>query len=976
MTAVSQSYPNYLGGLNEQPDELKKPGQVVEALNVIPDPVIGLTRRPGFEKLPWSFNNGSLLTTDEIGIDATGTWFELNLTNPINNDYLYIGCVNPDGLVQIFNQDGAIQPVKDATTPVDPHKNYEYSVADDGTEYLYVKDEKDDLEPSQTIVLAETNPINYFKHELDKPLKYCVSKDHIVFTNPQVIPTLTVGEEPSPEAQSTYYSFINLKVVDHSNYYYTFKRYYQTEDTVEYTTIADVDISGIGGDRLEEVEDDLTLPLQVNSPYRMTISVQGPGTEDAVVDVYFTGQIQQIEKENKYINKVVYYTNVKVIDPGKGFETKVYNEPLDVTNDLPLAQANNTNVVLDIKFDVTKVNTVTSVSYDTVVPTHASSASAEDILLSLRDEFINNHGIDTAIIVGNGLYLEHSEEFSISTDEIAVCDVINSQKLDDDLVPIARVNTTAELPIECYPGFIVQVKNSFDESGDYFLEYVSDSYSDQGETDANGVLINYDVLKSDGFWEEIAKPYEAYNPNVSSLPHIITIARNANETEFAFIVSPMSYEPRTAGTAASNPSMFKEATPITSVNYYKNRLFFFTNSGNVLSSKAGIINDLFIDTGLTVSTIDPLDVVANSNQRVALHGSAVVNNSMVIFGESEQYSLTTDSSILSPDTVTVSKISNYTFDRNSEPIYLGTNLGFVSSGLTRFYEMTNIYDRGPVDINERSQQIQTQFGQGFNMPVSSREQSMALIYKKFRTQDEFDNWGLWESAGDNSKDIYMYRFRQENSQVSKQTSWVKWTIDDVEDYEDPTVFHQGSKVAYVSMPRDKVFVVMQDGIYTKLYRMQSNVIEGLPASSSNGLDAVPHFTDGYTIDSEGVYTPGFEYESKVVFPTIYPRGKEAYDITSNVTIHRVKLSTSAIGTYNLKVDRVGYDTYETLVEQTPADEYLSHYPTLSGHKIETVPVYTRNTNLSLTMSTKFDAPFTLHSMTWEGDWNQPYYRRA
>ena len=49
MTAVSQSYPNYLGGLNEQPDELKKPGQLVEALNVIPDPTIGLSRRPGFE---------------------------------------------------------------------------------------------------------------------------------------------------------------------------------------------------------------------------------------------------------------------------------------------------------------------------------------------------------------------------------------------------------------------------------------------------------------------------------------------------------------------------------------------------------------------------------------------------------------------------------------------------------------------------------------------------------------------------------------------------------------------------------------------------------------------------------------------------------------------------------------------------------------------------------------------------------------
>ena len=59
MTAVSQSYPNYLGGLNEQPDELKKPGQLEEALNVIPDPTIGLTRRPGFEKVPWSYRDGT-----------------------------------------------------------------------------------------------------------------------------------------------------------------------------------------------------------------------------------------------------------------------------------------------------------------------------------------------------------------------------------------------------------------------------------------------------------------------------------------------------------------------------------------------------------------------------------------------------------------------------------------------------------------------------------------------------------------------------------------------------------------------------------------------------------------------------------------------------------------------------------------------------------------------------------------------------
>ena len=71
-------------------------------------------------------------------------------------------------------------------------------------------------------------------------------------------------------------------------------------------------------------------------------------------------------------------------------------------------------------------------------------------------------GIDKAVVVGSGIYLENQSPFSVSTAEIAVADVMNSQKFPDDEVPIVRVNTVAELPVECYSGFIVQVINSFD----------------------------------------------------------------------------------------------------------------------------------------------------------------------------------------------------------------------------------------------------------------------------------------------------------------------------------------------------------------------------------------------------------------------------------------------------------------------------------------------------------------------------------
>ena len=195
---------------------------------------------------------------------------------------------------------------------------------------------------------------------------------------------------------------------------------------------------------------------------------------------------------------------------------------------------------------------------------------------------------------------------------------------------------------------------------------------------------------------------------------MITIARETDQTRFAFIVSPMMYEGRTAGTAKDNPSLFVDSARITDVNYYKNRLFFLTSEGSLVSSAAGEIDNMFLSTAIELSPKDPIDLIANSNQKVSIHGSAVVNNAMVLFGETEQYTLSTNDSLLTGH-ASLTKIANFTFDPVSKPIYLGTNLGFISKG-EKFYE-TNIYDRGPIDINEGHND--PAYGEGFNMPVIS-----------------------------------------------------------------------------------------------------------------------------------------------------------------------------------------------------------------------------------------------------------------
>ena len=925
MTAVSQSYPNYLGGLNEQPDELKKPGQLVEAINVIPDPTTGLTRRSGFEQIA-TLN----------GADPAGTWFEVELSNQINNDYIYYGNIRQDGRVLVYNQDGEPQSVRYTAenASIIPHKDYEMTA--DGK--LVIKDENGNLienkpdEPYYELKSSTRSDSvsDYLRHTSANPIKYCVSKNHVILSNSKSTPTMSDAVQASDAAKTKYYSFVSINVVDTQSYDYIFKVFGAADETDTYRYITEIEADEVD-DVLSDYDKDTTLPLQTEGPFRFELNPQrgGSNEENAIVELTFRGQVQQLKSSDGdgYRNEARYTWSTRIITPGKGFRKgETYTETLDGVAGLP---------DLKVTFKINDVNTVTGTINQDVDPGDVTDLDAEGILRALQSGFSANPTIDSAVIVGNGIYLESTQPFSVSTAEIAVADVINSQKLDGDIVPIARINSVGDLPVECYAGFIVEIDNSLDGENNYFLQFVAESELGDINTPTSS-----SIVKADGYWEEIAKPYEQHNPRNGTLPHMITIVRQASLQEFVFIVSPIEYEKRTAGTAKDNPSMFLDNARITDINYYKNRLFFFTSVGTVISSRAGAINNLFLDTAISISIIDPLDVIANSNQRVSIRGSSIVNNGMVLFGDSEQYMLTTNSDVLSTETVNVTKVANYTFDANSKPIYLGTNLGFISAGTTRFYEMTNLYERGPVDINERSQQVQDLFGRRFDTPVSSREQSMVIVYKRY----------LGPGFGSNSNNLMLYRFRQENSQESSQTSWVKWELDDRD-----LIDREARRVAFVSLPQDKVFIVAVDeSERCYLWRQdQSNT----------------RFTDGWSGE-----TDGNKYTSLIKFPTIYARSGEAHDVMANLTIHRVKLSTANVGAYRLDIERRGYDPYDILVEQTPADDYMNDQYPISDEKIETVPIYTRNKNLTLTMSTDFDAPLTLNSVTWEGDYNRPYYK--
>ena len=94
MPVVSQKIPNLLGGVSQQPDSLKLPGQLRESLNVVPDPTYGLLKRPGLKLVSQLAN----ATTD-------GRWF--SIFRDVNEKY--VGQFTATGGLRIWDAKTGVQ---------------------------------------------------------------------------------------------------------------------------------------------------------------------------------------------------------------------------------------------------------------------------------------------------------------------------------------------------------------------------------------------------------------------------------------------------------------------------------------------------------------------------------------------------------------------------------------------------------------------------------------------------------------------------------------------------------------------------------------------------------------------------------------------------------------------------------------------------------------------------------------------------
>ena len=116
-------------------------------------------------------------------------------------------------------------------------------------------------------------------------------------------------------------------------------------------------------------------------------------------------------------------------------------------------------------------------------------------------------------------------------------------------------------------------------------------------------------------------------------------------------------------------------------------------------------------------------------------------------------------------------------------------------------------------------------------------------------------------------------------------------------------------------------------------------------------------------------------------PTIYVSRVEgeAYrsDSRANTIIHRIKLAFGPIGLYKTILNRTGRNTYEQEFEVTNANTYAANTAAIrNDNKLYSVPIYDRNTNVTLTIKSEHPAPANVLYMTWEGAYNDNFYTRV
>lgn len=567
--------------------------------------------------------------------------------------------------------------------------------------------------------------------------------------------------------------------------------------------------------------------------------------------------------------------------------------------------------------------------------------------------------------ISSGIYLTRSTPFVVSAPDDTLMTIIQNSA--DDV---------SQLPSSCKDGYIVKIANSGEDEDDYYVKFIGD----------NG--------DGPGVWEETIAPDLKTSFDASTMP--VQLVR---QSDGSFNLETTVWEDRLVGDNLTNREPSFVGKTINKMVFFRNRLGILSDE-NIILSRPGDFFNFWNKTATTVVPIDPIDLSCSSQTPAVLYEALETNAGLVMFAENQQFLMTTDSDVFSPRTAKINALSTFNYNIRTRPVSLGTSIAFLNNGgnFTRMFEMTGVNRDAEPQIIEQSKLVSKLIPLDYELIAESKENNFIALASK------------------TSNELWVYRYFN-TGEKRIQSAWVKWELTD------DVLYHcLMDDVYYAVLVAEGGQIILQsidirptDGTQVDSYRVHMDNMVNIPSNAmawdpitdttsfakpdgfpSNANLSVFTLADGnnqgrfeeVTVDNNIITINGswrdaglilgYLFEMLVEFPTIYPQTKSGdavrSDVRGSLTVHRIKLNLEDAGVYESTLGRLGKSDYVQLYECRQQDGYKASTIAYAKDKNQTIPVYERNTNVTLTLTSSHPSPCTLISMNWEGDYNSRYYK--
>jgi hypothetical protein len=285
-----------------------------------------------------------------------------------------------------------------------------------------------------------------------------------------------------------------------------------------------------------------------------------------------------------------------------------------------------------------------------------------------------------------------------------------------------EVSSISSLPLIAPNDFVVKVIGDADYDQDnYYVKFVTTDGSVMGN----------------GTWQETVGSSVSIGLKANTLPmKLVSTGLNT------FTLEEVVYDPRNAGDGESNPAPSFVNKTINNMVFFKNRLGFLTDDSIVLSDAGNFFN-FYRNTVSTLLDSAPIDVAIASTRVAKLTAAVGFQENLLIFGDNAQFVMK-GGDILTPKTVSVSPVTNFSFDNHDTPLVLGSYVYFpftrgsytgvreyTVNANTDTYDSAEITEHVPAYIPADIIRTAGTTAENIFVVVSRNEHNAIYIYKYF-----------------------------------------------------------------------------------------------------------------------------------------------------------------------------------------------------------------------------------------------------